>query len=110
MAASNFNTWIFESALPPEGTFDFSTPEGDDAEQLALDFIALAGASAPSNYADYDTFYSNLKVIFYDTIQANIDQVDIALLTLIDATYDTTNDPDPEVKQRWYPIGLSLEY
>lgn len=41
LAASNFNTWIFESALPPEGTFDFSTPESDEAVQLALDFIAL---------------------------------------------------------------------
>ena len=110
LAASNFNTWIFESALPPEGTFNFSTPEADDAEQLALDYIALGGASSPANKDDYNSFYSNLKVVFYNTLQANIDQVDIALLTLIDANYDTTNDPDPEVKQRWYPIGLTLQY
>jgi Leukotriene A4 hydrolase, C-terminal len=51
-----------------------------------------------------------LKVIFYDTLQANMDKVTIGLLTLIDTTYSTTADPDPEVKQRWLPMGLTLQY
>ena len=68
LAMSNWNTWIFESALPPAGTFNFSTPESDDARQLALDFIALGGNSSPSNYLDYNEFYSNLKVIFHSTL------------------------------------------
>ena len=37
-----------------------------------------------------------------------MDEVTIELLTLIDADYDTTADPDPEVKQRWLPIGLTI--
>jgi leukotriene-A4 hydrolase len=48
--------------------------------------------------------------VFYDTLQAAGSAVDIALLTRIDADYNTTNDPDPEVKQRWLPMGLTLQY
>jgi len=51
-----------------------------------------------------------LKVIFYETLSANIDEVSIALLNQIDADYNTTADPDPEVKQRWLPIGLTIQY
>jgi len=51
-----------------------------------------------------------LKVIFYTTLLENIDQVTIALLERIDADYATTADPDPEVKQRWLPMGLTLFY
>jgi len=39
-----------------------------------------------------------------------MDQVTIELLSLIDADYNTTADPDPEVKQRWLPIGLTIQY
>jgi hypothetical protein len=110
LAASDFNEWIFKSALPPAGTFDFSTPEADVATQLALDYITLGGASSPDNYEVYFTFYSNLKVIFYDVIQLNIDQVTITLLERIDADYATTADADPEVKQKWLPTGLTIGY
>lgn len=51
-----------------------------------------------------------MKVIFYTTLLENIDQVTIALLERIDADYATTADPDPEVKQRWLPMGLTLFY
>ncbi len=34
----------------------------------------------------------------------------IKLLDLIDADYNVTADPDPEVKQRWLPIGLTKDY
>lgn len=110
LANSDWTTWLFESALPPAGTFDFSTPEGIDAENLAMAYLALNGTGRPANYADYFTFYSNLKVIFYETIAAHQSEVSIALLTQIDADYNTTADPDPEVKQRWLPIGLKIQY
>lgn len=34
----------------------------------------------------------------------------VDILAKIDADLDITNDPDPEVKQRWYPSGLYLGY
>jgi len=84
--------------LPPAGLLDFDTPEASDAANLALAYIELGGASSPANYKDYFDFYTNLKVIFFDTLQANIDKVDIALLDRIDADYSVTADPNPEVK------------
>lgn len=98
MSATNWNTWIFESSLPAEGTLDFSTAEADEAAALALEYLALGGDASPARYRDYDAFYTNLKVIFYDTIQANMDQVTVKLLQRIDADYSTTSDPNPEVK------------
>jgi len=31
-------------------------------------------------------------------------------MTDIDSYYNCTGDPNPEVKQRWYPLGISLNY
>lgn len=89
---------------------DFSTKEANDAAELAYAYLALGGKSSPANYKDYFAFYTNLKVIFYDTLQANQDQVTLELLARIDADYDTTADPNPEVKQRWLPMGLTIQY
>jgi hypothetical protein len=50
LAATNWNTWIYESKLPPAGLLNFTTSEAVDAANLALDFLALNGASTPSNY------------------------------------------------------------
>jgi len=32
------------------------------------------------------------------------------IMALIDADYNCTGDLDPEVKQRWYPTGILLNY
>ena len=53
MSAKNWNTWIFESSLPP-----------DDAAAFALEYIAIGGNSSPIKCMDYFAFYSNLKAIF----------------------------------------------
>jgi len=39
-----------------------------------------------------------------------MDDVSIALMTKIDADLDITADPNPEVKQRWYPLGIMKGY
>lgn len=108
LAMTQWNKWIFESALWEKGQLDFSTPEASDAEELALAYIQLNGT--PPNYADYFSFYSNLKVIFYETLSANMDKFGLDLLYQIDSDYNTTADPDPEVKQRWLPLGLRMYY
>jgi len=110
LADSNWTEWLFKSALPAPGTFDFSTPKGIEAENLALAYIALGGNGHPDNYQDYFEFYSNLKVIFYETLSAHQSEMTIDLLNQIDKDYNTTADPDPEVKQRWLPIGLKIHY
>jgi len=47
LAATNWNTWIYESKLPPAGLLNFSTLEANDAATLALDFLALKGSATP---------------------------------------------------------------
>ena len=39
-----------------------------------------------------------------------MDEVTIAILQKIDEDLDCTNEVDPEVKQKWFPIGLTLLY
>ena len=56
------------------------------------------------------SYYSNLKVVFQDTLVANIQDLNLEILERIDADYGCTDDIDPEVKQRWYPVGLMLNY
>lgn len=73
-------------------------------------YIALNGSASPSNYADYFSFYSNLKVIFYETLSSHQSEFGIDVLSLVDSDYGTTADPDPEVKQRWLPLGLRMQY
>lgn len=34
----------------------------------------------------------------------------MAILTRIDADFEVSVDPNPEVKQRWLPTGLTVDY
>ena len=105
----DWDTWLYESALAPV-ELDFTTPESDQAVSLALEYIALNGTASPPGYDAYLDFYSNLKIVFQDTLAANIDQLNIEILTKIDADYNCTGDPNPRVKARWYPTCLELRY
>ena len=48
---------------------DFTTAESDAAAELARKYISLHGTFSPENYEDYFSYYSNLKVVFHDTLQ-----------------------------------------
>lgn len=65
MAKVDFEKWIREPGLPPV-ELDFKTPELLEAQQVALDYIKLGGASSPANYTDYNNWYSSLRVIFLE--------------------------------------------
>jgi len=77
---------------------------------LAQEYVALGGQGSPEQKDEYFNFYSNLKVVFHDTLLALEDQVTIAILERIDADLGVTADVDPEVRQRWYALGLSKMY
>ena len=109
LSAVDFERWVNKAELAPV-PLDFTTPESDEAAALARAYVALNGTGSPDNKDDYFTFYSNLKVVFHDTLQEEKDSLNQAILERIDADYNCTGDIDPEVKQRWYPTGLSLFY
>ena len=109
LAAVDWSTWMYKTGLAPV-PLDFSTPESDQSTALALAYISLNGTASPDNFDEYFTYYSNLKVVFHDTLQNNYDKVNTAILERIDADLNCTADIDPEVRQRWYPTGLGLYY
>ena len=100
---------MYKTGLAPVA-LDFTTPESDQSAALALAYISLNGTASPANFTEYFDYYSNLKVVFHDTLQANYDMVNTAILARIDADLLCTTDMDPEVKQRWFPTGLGLFY
>ena len=51
--------------LAPE-PLDFTTPKAVESASLASEYITLNGTGSPAAYQDYFTYYSNLKVVFYD--------------------------------------------
>lgn len=109
LAAVDWSTWIYATGGAPV-PLNFDTVEADQATALALGYIALNGAGSPENNTAYFGYYSNLKVVFHNTLEANPDLVNLAILERIDADYNCTGDIDPEVRQRWYPIGLDKNY
>jgi leukotriene-A4 hydrolase len=64
-----WNEWKYLPGLDPSGTLNFTTTNSQRATQLAFDYISLQGNSSPPNYKQYDVWYSNLKVIFLQTLQ-----------------------------------------
>jgi leukotriene-A4 hydrolase len=80
LGAMDWSTWLYQPGLPPV-QLDFSTPEGDQSASLALQYIALNGTGSPENITEtYNTYYSNLKVVFHDTLQANTHMLNTAIL------------------------------
>jgi len=109
LAMVDYEEWIYEVGLDPTGTLNFTNSDSTNAENLALAYIALDGTSSPSNFADYNLYRSNQKVVFHQTLLHNLD-TNVAILTQIDNDLNVTGSADPEVRQRWYSIGLYLNY
>jgi hypothetical protein len=59
----DWELWVKQPGYPPV-QLDFSNPDQEEATNLADDYINRQGLSSPSNYADYNKFYANQKVIF----------------------------------------------
>ena len=105
----DWEVWLNKPELAPV-PLDFTTDLSREATSLALEYISLGGESSPEDKDQYQKFDSNLKTIFYTTLLEHKDECNIAILTKVDADFNSTADPNPEVKQRWLPLGLGLKY
>jgi hypothetical protein len=63
----DLNEWIYRPGYPP-ALNDFMTDSVKESLNLALNYIALNGTGSPANYKDYFNFFTNLKLIFLETI------------------------------------------
>jgi len=67
LAKINWSQWMYLSELSPE-PLNFTTQEAIDSANIATGFITLNGTGYPDKYEEYKAFYSNLKVVFQDTL------------------------------------------
>jgi len=104
-SAVDWQTWVHTPGIPPIIS-DFTTPELNESKTLAEKYIELAGDSSPQNYEDYKTYFSGLQQVFVDTLNGRMDDVTPAILTRIDGDLNITGTLDPEVKSRWFPLGI----
>ena len=105
----DWETWVHGPGLPPV-ELDFRTKELNESKELADEYIKLGGKSSPSNYKDYNNWFSSLKVVFLEQLVANQENFNPDLLKKIDEDLNITSTRDPEVMQRWFPLGITKGY
>ena len=63
----DWSTWMYQPGLPPV-QLNFTTTESVESENLAYQYIMLNGTASPAQSVDYGSWYSNLQVVFHDTL------------------------------------------
>lgn len=103
----DWGAWIYQPGLPPQ-VLNFTTENITKAINMADAYINGSGQTSPDDKDDYNKiFYSNLKVIFIERLAERINDTTLEILTKIDADLNITSSLDPEVKQRWLPLGIT---
>jgi len=73
---------MYKTGFDPTGTLNFMTSDALQAINLAEEYLQLNGTS-PANYEIYNSWYSNLKVMFLEHLQVP-DQMNLGIYKLID--------------------------
>lgn len=107
----DWDLWIYGVGPDPTMTLNFVTPNNTQAIDLANAYIANPGVN-PSNYMDYMYWTSPSQSLFQDTLlnQVPSGMMTHAIMAQIDMNYDVTATTNPEIKQRWYTMGILLNY
>lgn len=79
------------------------------AQTLASEYIKDASKS-PADYDKYKTWYSGLHVVFLEQLVTEFGSMTTDIMKKIDDDLNITLSSDPEVKERWFPLGLKLNY
>jgi leukotriene-A4 hydrolase len=108
----DWNSWVHQpGANPPNNNLNFTTEGAQTFEALADAYIALGGSGRPSNYQIFnDTKDPQLKVIFLSRLMDRANSLNYKIMSQIDSDYKITNDPNPELGQRWFPLSIQLKY
>jgi hypothetical protein len=108
----DYETWIYVVGGDPTGTLAplFQNSNIAAAQALMNGYISCAGACSPSNPQQYNSWTSNLQVIFHQTCLSNF-RCNAAVMTRIDSDLSITSTAtDGEVRQRWYTAGVYNNY
>jgi leukotriene-A4 hydrolase len=105
----DYEAWIYEVGPEPTGTLDFTNSMVTAAINLANAYIALNGGGQPAGYTNYNSWPSNQRVVFHQTLLWNTSS-NAAIMGAIDADLSITSTTDPEIKQRWFSLGIYVNY
>jgi leukotriene-A4 hydrolase len=114
----NWDAWLYTPGLPDYNhgyQADFTTNSSREFAKMAVDYVSLNGTASPENYTDYlsnDT-YSNLRVVFIESLSESVHTNDtdaLAVMQKVDEDFNITGTLDPELKQRWFPLGIKMNY
>jgi len=108
MDDESWAAWINTPGFPPV-KFNFTTNASEVAKAYGDAYVAAKGGE-PSIHYNYTEWFSNQKVLFILAIQDKLADVTIDVLKKIDKDWNITLTLNPEVKQRWYPIGIAKNY
>lgn len=86
----DYEEWIYQNGFDPTGTLNYTTNATSDAVALAQAYLAGNGVTGPSNFADYNNYYSSQQIAFHQTLIQAPGTVNIAILTLIDSQLSIT--------------------
>ena len=103
-----WDTWVKVPGIPVD-KLDFVTPNLTESQDLANEYIKLNGSGSPEKADDYKSWDSNLKVVFLEQL-AQSKETNLEIIKKIDADLNITSTVDPECIQRWYPLGIMLNY
>lgn len=100
----DWEKWVKEGGLPPV-TLNFTTANLTKAQEIASEYIKDPTTS-PHGYEVYEDWYSGLHVVFLEQLIA--ENCTLEVYKKVDSDLNVTGSSDPEVKERWYPMGIKL--
>jgi hypothetical protein len=77
---------------------------------LAEVYNQLEGRKSPDDFAEFRDFSENTKLVFLDKLREDWSNLKPETLAQIDKDYNFTQSVDPKIKQRWYWLGLVVDY
>ena len=79
---------------------------------MADEYVQLEGKASPFNLQGFNKWTPNQQVLFVNRLQSyqNKNYMNINILARIDFDLNISNTIQPEVMQRWFPLGIQNDY
>lgn len=117
VAKVDWMTWMNEPGFSPIDHslyLNFTSADSAEAYDLADRYTALQGGLTGDKTVKkrFDSWYPNKQVLFVDRLTENTaaGKMTYTILKAIDAEIMITDSIQPEVMQRWYPLGIEMHY
>ena len=103
-----WDTCVMEPGNGPV-TIDIATTALEEAETLAMEYIALNLTGSPTLLEDYNGYYAPQKLAFIQQLSASGNATP-ELMAFIDMDLSIIESGNPTVKTEWYALGIEVGY